>query len=309
MTNVSVFLVESADIDPDAVALRCGDVSTAYVQLANDVARFAEYLIDGGIQPGDRIGVMLPNGPGFVVVFYGALHAGAVVVPMCPSQHARALEYLLTITDSRALFFSSRRSVATTVAAVTAGAQPIGVGKHSIVRLIAGFAGHAHPVGRAVDDTAVILHTTAAAGASRSAELTHGNLIADQTALARGLLNLEPDDVVMSCLPLWEACGMTCALMATMAAGATLVLPPKFYPGEALELIAAQRVTVFEGNPKMYAAMLEVADRYELDFGSLRVCISAGAPLPVDVLHRFEDRFGCVVMDRWGAAETRRRCT
>jgi len=76
MTNVSVFLAESAEIDPDAVALRCGAESATYSELASTAARLADCLIEGGVRPGDRVAIMLPNGPAYVAVLYGIWHAG-----------------------------------------------------------------------------------------------------------------------------------------------------------------------------------------------------------------------------------------
>ena len=78
MTNLSLLLTKSASRYPDAAALRCADVTTSHSMLADDVARFADYLIDGGLEPGDRVGVMLPNGAAFAVVFYGVLRAGGL---------------------------------------------------------------------------------------------------------------------------------------------------------------------------------------------------------------------------------------
>ena len=122
---------------------RCGVASSQRhtPKLANDAARLADSLIDGAVRPGDRVAIMLPNGPAFVVVLYGVWYAGGVAVPMSPSQSARAVEYVLTISGSRVLLFTSRRAIATAAAAVTAGTQPIEVGKHGISHLIAGFRG------------------------------------------------------------------------------------------------------------------------------------------------------------------------
>ena len=84
MPNLGFYLSESADRYPDSVALRCDGVITTYSQLTDSVCRFAEFLVRQGIRPGDRVGVMLPNRPEFVVVFYSVLHEGAVAVPMNP---------------------------------------------------------------------------------------------------------------------------------------------------------------------------------------------------------------------------------
>ena len=89
---------------------------------------------------------------------------------------------------------------------------------------------------------------------------------------------------------------MSCGLLAAVSAAATLVLLPRFDPRRALEMVAGERATVFEGVPAMYTSMLAVADRYQLDFSSLRVCLSIGATMPADGLSRFENEFGCTVI-------------
>ncbi len=303
MTNLSLSLTESAARYPDAAALQCDDATWTYSMLADDVARFADYLIDGGLEPGDRVGIMLTNRPAFAVVFYGALRAGGVAVPMNPALSARAVEFYLTITEARMLFFNGRHTIATTLAALTAGRLPIRVGKRGIARLTAGFAGRAEPVSRAEDDTAVIFHTSDATGVPTGAQLTHGDLADNQAFSAGSLLGLGADDVVMGCLPLFERFGMTCGLLASISTGASLVLLPRFNSRRALETIAAERVTVFEGLPSMYKSMLAAADRSGLDFTSLRLCLATGPAIPADMLHRFEDRFGCIVREEYRLSE------
>jgi long-chain acyl-CoA synthetase len=299
MTNLSAYLAESADRNPHASALVYDDTTTSYSTLGNDVARFADYLTYGGLQPGDRVGVMLPNGPEFAVVFYGVLHAGGVVVPLNPQLHARAVEFYLTITGATMLFVTPRHAIANTVAAVAAGAQPVEIGSHGIAPLTAGFDGRTGPVSRAASDPAVVLPIAETTGA-HTVELTHGGLADSQAVTAGLLLPLGHNDVVMGCLPMTERSGMTCGLLASISSGATLVLlsfDPVFDPATTLETIAAERVTVFEGDSSMYVALLDAAHHYDEDFSSLRVCVSAGGSVPVDISRRFEDRFGCVVVD------------
>jgi long-chain acyl-CoA synthetase len=299
MTNLSAYLAVSANRYPDASALVCDDRTTSYSALANDVARFADYLTYGGLRPGDQVGVMLPNGPEFAVVFYGVLHAGGVVVPLNPALHAGAVEFYLKITDARMLFVTPRHAIASTVAAVTAGTQPVEIGKHGIEHLTAGFAGRAEPVSRAAYDDAVVLPIAETIGA-HTVQLSHGELANSQAVTAELLLPRGQHDVVMGCLPMSQRLGMTCGLLASVSSGSTLVLPsfdPVFDPASALETIAAERATVFEGDPSMYVALLDAAHHYDEDFSSLRVGVSAGGSLPVDISRRFQDRFGCVFVD------------
>jgi len=109
---------------------------------------------------------------------------------------------------------------------------------------------------------------------------------------------------VMGCLPLSHAFGMTCGLAAAVSTGATLALLPTFEPGRALETFAAEQVTAFEGLPFMYAAMLAASAGREPDFGSLRVCMSAGATMPVEMVRRFENTSDCTVLEGYGLSET-----
>ena len=105
-------------------------------------------------------------------------------------------------------------------------------------------------------------------------------------------------------LPLFHSFGQTCTLNAAISAGASLSLLPRFDPKQALALLADHHATVFAGVPTMYSALLAVPDRADADLGALRVCISGGAAMPVEVLHQFEDAFGCTVLEGYGLSET-----
>jgi long-chain acyl-CoA synthetase len=310
MTNLSLYLVESADMYPDGPALRCDGATTTFSELADNAARFAAYLGYRGLGPGDRVGVMLTNRPEFAMVFYGVLHAGAVAVPIDPLRSAREVEFVLTNTGARLLVFAPSCRTAAIAGALAADVPLVGVAEHTLERLTGGFLGQAWPVTRAGNDNAVILQTastsgpTGASGAFKGVQLTHRNLVSSQAVVARRLLDIGPDDVALVCLPLSHPFGMTCGLGAAISTGATLALLPRFDPGRALEIVAAERVTVFEALPHMYAAMLGAAPSNELDFGSLRVGISAGEPMPVEALRRFEDWFDCTVLESYGLPET-----
>jgi long-chain acyl-CoA synthetase len=304
MTNASLYLVESADMYPDSPALRCDGTTTTFSELADNAARFAAYLDHRGLRPGDRVAVMLTNRPEFAMVFYGVLHAGAVVVPMDPLRSAREVAFILSSTGARLLVFAPSCWQAATAGALAAGVPQIGIGKHTLEQLTDDLLGPVWPVTRAKSDNAVILHTSRTTELPKGAQLTHRNLITSQAVIARNLLNIGPDDVVLGCLPLFHAFGMTYGLGAAIFSGATLALLPNFDPNAAFQTVTAERVTVFEGQPAMYAAILGAVTDRHLDFGSLRVCISAGAAMPPDVLCRFEDKFHCMILEGYGLPET-----
>lgn len=118
-------------------------------------------------------------------------------------------------------------------------------------------------------------------------------------------MRLSEDDVVMGCLPLFHVFGMTAALNTSVASGATLTLIPRFDPAKALEVIERDKVTVFEGVPTMYSALLAAAAHApSADLSTLRLCVSGGASLPVEVLRKFEERFSAMILEGYGLSET-----
>jgi long-chain acyl-CoA synthetase len=156
---------------------------------------------------------------------------------------------------------------------------------------------------RGDDDTAVLLYTSGTTGTPKGAELTHANMATNASVSATSLFDLGPDDVLMGCLPLFHAFGQTCGLNAAVVAGASLTLIPRFDPTTALQVIERDRVTVFEGVPTMYVAMVQAGGDVA-DTSTLRVCVSGGAALPAEVLRSFNEMFGAEILEGYGLSET-----
>jgi len=305
MTSLSTSLVASKRDYPDRVALRCDNVTFTYAELHAAVARAATLLERSGVQPGDRVGVMLPNIPAFAVSFYGIMHRGAVAVPMNPLLRAREVEFYLSNTGAKALFAMPANAEEAQAAAAAVGAQCWLVDDAGLAELIADLPEQEGPVEREDTDTAVILHTSGTTGKPKGAQLTHGGLRRNAEIYVRTLVDIGPGDVVMGCLPLFHIFGLTCGLNAAVLAGATLTLVARFDPCKALEVIERDGVTVFEGVPTMYSALLSVAeDVSSTATTSLRTCVSGGASLPVQLLADFEKAFGCMILEGYGLSET-----
>lgn len=302
--NLAHHLTSSAARFGADAAIVCGDETWTYADLDAASARVAGALVRGGTAPGDRVAVMLPNVPEFAAVYYGALRAGAIVVPMNPLLKEREVAYYLADSGAGVLFAASTVAEAAHAGAAANGARVTVVDPGAFVAALDEEGPLEQVVERKDADTAVILYTSGTTGRPKGAELTHANLVRNADLTVRTLLTLTPDDVVFGGLPLFHTFGQTCALNTTIMAGATIALLPRFGAQAALEAIAAQRVTVFAGVPTMYSALLGVPDHRRYDTSSLRVCISGGAALPVEVLHRFEDEFGCIILEGYGLSET-----
>jgi long-chain acyl-CoA synthetase len=304
MTNLSSILERSAARQPGHTAIRLDDLSISYGQLSSAASQLANLLTSAGVSRGDRVGLMMPNIPAFPVAFYGALMAGAVVVPMNPLLKSREVAYYLGDSGARLLFAWRDFAGDAAKGAAETGAEIIQVDDADLSSALAGHSSETAPASADDTDDAVILYTSGTTGQPKGAQLTHGGLMRNARLTAETLLQNHAEDVMMGCLPLFHVFGLTCGLNATVLAGGTLTLLPRFAPGTALDIIARDKVTIFEGVPTMYAGMLHHPAADSADTTSLRLCVSGGAAMPVEILRGFEQKFGCMILEGYGLSET-----
>jgi long-chain acyl-CoA synthetase len=301
--NLATNLLRTADRFADRPAVRLDDTVLTYRDLCDRSGRVAALLAARGIGPGDRVAVMLPNVPQFAVVYYGILRAGAVVVPMNPLLKEREVAYYLG--DSAASLIVAWPAGGDDA---TAGAAKAGVPALVVDAVFDALLGSHEPVAGAADrsgtDTAVILYTSGTTGQPKGAELSHANLSMNTEVMATDLVKVGPSDVVFGGLPLFHSFGQTCGLNTAVAVGACLTLVSRFVAATVLDVLERDRVTVFEGVPTMYVALLGEPAIDGRDLSALRVCVSGGAALPVEVLRAFERVFGCAILEGYGLSET-----
>jgi long-chain acyl-CoA synthetase len=303
MPSLAHNLLDAADAEGGRPALRMDDAVLTYDEFRDAALRVSASLKSMGVQPGDRVGMVLPNVPSFPVVFYGALLAGGAVVPMNPLLKAREVEYYLRDSGARVVVALDSTAQPVVEAAGAVGIDAVPVGPALPEALMSD-----RPLAVAEDrdggDLAVILYTSGTTGQPKGAELTHAGLDSNARTMQETLLEATPDDVIMGCLPLFHVFGLTCSLNAGVLARSCLTLLPRFHGAKALSLVERDRVTVFEGVPTMFAAMLHEPDRGDVDLSSLRLCVSGGSAMPVEVMRSFEETFGCTVLEGYGLSET-----
>ena len=304
MTNLSSVLDQAASDHPERPAVRLDDLVLSYGELRAAAGRMAALLPSLGVAPGDRVAIMLPNVPAFPIAFYGALAAGAVVVPMNPLLKSREVAFYLNDSGAKVLFVWSAVAEEAIKGADQTGARVIEVDEPDLATMLAGVDPVPSSAERADEDDAVILYTSGTTGWPKGAQLTHANVTRNARDTGNNLFSIGPDDVVMGCLPLFHIFGLTCGLNATIICGGTLTLLTRFDPAQALEVIRRDQVTIFEGVPTMYAAMLHHPSSGDADFTSLRLCCSGGSAMPVGILRGFEKAFGCVILEGYGLSET-----
>jgi long-chain acyl-CoA synthetase len=301
--NLASILLDSASRRGDAIALKLDDAELSYRLLDGASAHVAGLLRERGVEPGDRVGIMLPNVPYFAPCYYGALRAGAVVVPMNVLLKGREVGFYCGDPDSKVMFAWHDFAEAAEAGAEQAGTDCIIVKPGEFEHVVGSAPAVTEVAQRAEEDTAVILYTSGTTGTPKGAELTHGNLRRNAGIVA-GLFGLGEDAMTLGALPLFHSFGQTCCMNATVSAGGCMTLLPRFDPAKALEIIERDGVNVFQGVPTMYAAMLNLPDADRYDTSQLEICVSGGAAMPVEILRGFEERFGCKVLEGYGLSET-----
>ena len=325
MLNLSVVLDDAARDTPGRDALVFGDQRLSYAvvnALANQVAGL---LRSRGVRPGDRVVLACPNLPYFPVVYFGILKAGAVVVPLNVLLKRREIAYHLSDSGAKALFCfegtpelplgeagwgafedtSSCEHFFLLPATPLATEVPYG---ESLWSAIEGQPKTYETEQTEATDTAVILYTSGTTGQPKGAELSHQNMLLNAMVCDR-MFTRSGDDVFLAALPLFHAFGQSVILNTGFFRHATVVLMARFEPGAALDLMLAEKVTLFAGVPTMYWGLLTHDGGHTREdiaeiAATLSTAASGGAALPLEVLNRFADRFGVNILEGYGLSET-----
>ncbi len=257
--------------------------------------RYAQHFIDSGIGPGDRVALLLPNVPDFPRAYYGALAAGAVVVPVHALLTAEEVAYVLQDSGAKLLVCHEA------LAAGGRGAEISGI------PLLRAGTPDCEPLAAMVErdaaDDAVILYTSGTTGMPKGAVLSHNNLVLNASVCAHDLFDVRTEDLLLCALPLFHSFGQTCVMNTAFRVGAGIVLMPRFDGAAALDLMVRENVTLFSGVPTMYIALLDAA-RKDDRRPPLRCAASGGSSLPVAVLEAWEAAFGAEILEGYGLSET-----
>ena len=300
--NLGTVLAHSARERPEAPVLRLGDRVLSYADLDRGARGIAASLRQRGIEPGDHVALMVPNVPEFTLAYFGVLYAGCTVVPLNVLLSAPEVAYHLRDSESKLLIAHPLFGKPAAEGAGEAGVTVVEA--DSDLPQMAASEPVDSPYRTSGDDTAVILYTSGTTGKPKGAELTHSNLLLNCSAVVPRLLPLGPDDVALATLPLFHSFGQTCIQNAMISVGGSFTLLPRFTPGDALEIMQRDRVTLFAGVPTMYFAILNHDGGESYDLSSLNYCMAGGAAMPVDVMRAFEEKYPVKILEGFGLSET-----
>jgi long-chain acyl-CoA synthetase len=311
-TTLAELVRDFVQLDGAKPALIFSDQPISYADLDARIEGAANGLAARRVAPGDRVALLVPNIPEFVVAYYAVLRCGGIVVPINVLYKAEEITYILQ--DSEAKGFILYAGFATQGIAAVAKApsvsQVIVVGDAALEgttsweSLTDASSPQRTPVRVSPSDIATICYTSGTTGRSKGAMLTHRNFLSNCEQLDRTERGCtKRSDVLLLVLPLFHIYAMNCAMNSFLRAGATIVLVRRFDPIPVLEQIQKHRCNLFHGAPPMYIAWVNMPTLGDYDLSSMRAAYSGAAPLPAQVLDRFRTVTGVEIVEGYGLTE------
>ena len=334
--TMHAFLQDAADSFPDATATIFFNKKRSYKSISDDAWRFANGLRKLGVKKGDRVAVMLPNTPQFIVAFYGALRAGATVVPCNPLYTAPELRHQLADSGAQTLVVLSRlypvakaaregTSVKNVIVTNIKEEMPL------VLRTLFTLAkekkdGHRQPfagdpgamafrdvlrapaevfdAGVKKDDIALLQYTGGTTGVSKGAMLSHRALVANTLQCRAWFVGTkDTEGTTMAVMPFFHVYGLTVVMSLAIQAAGAMVLEPQFELKRVLEDVVKHKPNTFSGAPRIYNAIINSPLAKQYDLRSIGACISGSAPLMVETHRKFVELTGANLVEGYGLTE------
>ena len=329
--NLASIITHHARLTPENEAVVWESVRMTFAELDKLSNQVANALTKMGIGHGDKVALCCPNLPEFPVVYYGILKAGAAVVPLNVLFKPRDITYHLTDSDAKAVFvfegtedlpigrnvvdgFEQVPSCETLIVITKDLADRSAVAAYkTFAEITADQSQEFEIFPTTPDDTCAILYTSGTTGQPKGAELTHLNLMSNVTTTWLTHLPVLDftDGAQKTCLitlPLFHTTGQTVQMNTNLYGGNRVVLLPRFDAKSTLDAMIREKVNFWVGVPTMYWALLKYVEETGYDISqvadNMKVCTSGGAPMPVEVMKEFTEKFGVRVMEGYGLSET-----
>jgi long-chain acyl-CoA synthetase len=295
-------ILEIAGQHADRTAVVDGRGNTTYGALLGHFSALASELRRRGVTPGDRVGLLLPNSLDFAVGYFGALFAGAILVPLNDQYREREIRYFLDRCGVRVLI--TRRDYEPLCRRVLGADDRVELlpMDERLDRTPPSHGALSAPPARP-EDPVMFQFSSGSTGPPKRIARSHANLLFEIESLV-ATLGIRPEDRFLGAAPFSHVNGLMRTLMASLYGGASVYPLSRFDRREAARVIEESRITIFIAVPFMFGMLAKTAFRPPPDFSSLRLCVSASAPMPVGVNREFFDRFGLYVRQLYGSTET-----
>lgn len=311
-------LKETVDQIPDNIAIKFYTKEIRYKELWSHSTMFATSLQQSGVTKGDRVAIMLPNCPQYIISYYGILRAGAIVTQVNPMYLEKELLHVLNDSGAETIvvyepLYARIKAIAHDTALkniIVVSFQPESLSLTEDLSFEQ-FIGKAMNVPLTpvdidpIEDVAVLQYTGGTTGISKGAMLTHRN-ISVNVMQAHAFFKEEHkfgEGRCLTVIPLFHVFGMTSCMNLNILNGATIILLPRFELEEVLQTIKAEQPTTFPGVPTMYIALLSHPNVEAYGIDSIQTCNSGSAPLPVQTMNAIESKIGAKILEGFGLTE------
>ena len=330
-------LEDTARTHPRNTATIFFGAKLTYEQINAQADRLATALRHMGVQKGDRVAIMLPNCPQFVISYYAILKAGAIAVPTNPLYKPREVAFQFRDAGVKTVIALNMFMPTLQEVQAETGLQNIivtwikeylppalsvlyplkerrektavhvdrGPGITFWADIMHAPAQAMPPVTVTADEVALFQYTGGTTGASKGAMLTHRNLVANTLQCRHWLADMRTDgtEVSLGAIPFFHVYGMTVGMSLAVLVGASMILLPRFQVKDVLKAIQKYRPSQFPGVPTMYIAIINYPELSKYNLRSIRACISGAAALPVEVAQKFEQITGGHLVEGYGLTE------
>ena len=289
-------------------AIRTVDEEVSYGALAERVNLCGNALKSLDISAGQRVLMVVKDSPEFFYLFFGAIKAGAVPVPVNTNMRPHDYRYLIEDSECRAVVYSPEFAAAVEAAIDGADHKPAHAlmteGRGALGDHMARASTDLAPARAAPGDDCFWLYSSGSTGNPKGVVHAHRDMVFTGQCVGAEMLAMGEDDSCFSMSKLFHSYGFGNALTFPLWVGGTAILSDRrVTPDMTFEIIEKFRPTVFFGVPTLYAQQLHALEKASPDFSSLRLCVSAGEALPGDVFRRWRERCGVTILDGLGSTE------
>ncbi|MCX7711814.1 MAG: long-chain fatty acid--CoA ligase [Clostridia bacterium] len=288
----------------DSIALRFKGNTVTYEQLDRTVTGYAAFLKKLGVKKGESIILSCPNSPEFIYSYFGVVRNGAIIVPINLLLTMEEIAYL--IKDSEARFMIIHPMILQKAKLTRESIQnALGI---QVIVLDEEFQKSVSEINNEgfedfTDENAIstFLYTSGTTGKQKAAMLTHKNLVFNSEQCRLGLHG-KPEDNYMCVLPMFHVFAFTACVLMPLWSGAAITIIESFQPKEVVESLLKDNITVFMGVPTMYVVLLE-AGKNNITFPNLRLAVSGGAALPVEIFRQAKEILKLPIVEGYGLTE------
>ena len=291
-----------------AIVFDDADETVTYAQLVERVDRCGNLLRSLAGEPEGRVLMVVKDCPEFFYLFWGAIKAGLIPIPLNTLLRSDDYRYIIDDSDCAGLVYSPEYRDEVARALAGADHQPTFIlcteGPSSVSDMMEESSAILEPAATSPDSECFWLYSSGSTGRPKGAVHRHRDIVTTCVHYASDTLGVVEDDVCFSAAKLFFAYGLGNAMTFPLWAGATAVLSgQRPTPEMTFDIIKQHEPTLFFGVPTLYAAQLRALDEAPRDLSSLRCCVSAGEALPADIFRRWQERTGTVILDGIGSTE------